>query len=189
MTMHSAKGLEFPVVFLAAMEQGLIPHERSLSKEDEVEEERRLCFVGMTRAREELYLTHARTREFRGQTLNAIPSMFLEELPRDGLERADHSTGASASDHWRSGSAAAEHGWHEAGVRPKPRPIKPADLGLTGSGPCPYVVGMLVKHQVYGDGRVIEVSGHGLLTRVKVRFRTAGERSFIADKVKLEIVK
>lgn len=188
MTMHSAKGLEFPVVFLAAMEQGLIPHERSLSKEDEVEEERRLAFVGMTRAREELYLSHARTREFRGQTLNAIASMFLDELPRDTLHRVDHSTGASAADHWRSGSAASEHGWHEAGVRPKPRPIQPADLGLTGSGPCPYAVGMKVRHQTYGDGRVIEVSGHGLLTRVKIRFRTAGERSFIADKVKLEIV-
>jgi len=188
MTMHSAKGLEFPVVFLAAMEQGLIPHERSLSKDDEVEEERRLAFVGMTRAREELYLTHARTREFRGSTLNAIPSMFLDELPRDMLDKVDHSTGSSAADHWRSGSEAAEHGWHEAGVRPKPRPIKPADLGLTGSGKCPYAVGMQVKHAVYGDGRVIEVTGHGLLTRVKVRFRTAGERAFIADKVKLEIV-
>ncbi len=190
MTMHSAKGLEFPVVFLAAMEQGLIPHERSLSRrdEDEIEEERRLAFVGMTRAREELYLTRARTREFRGQTLNAIPSMFLEELPRDMLDQVDHSTGATAADHWRSGSEAAEQGWHDAGVRSKPRPIQPADLGLTGSGHCPYAVGMKVKHENYGAGQVIEVSGHGLLTRVKVRFRTAGERSFIADKVKLEIL-
>ncbi len=188
MTMHSAKGLEFPVVFLAAMEHGLIPHERSLNRDDEVEEERRLAFVGMTRAREELYLTHARTREFRGQTLNAIPSMFLEELPRDTLEKIDHSTGATAADHYRGGSAAAEHGWHEAGVRPRPAPIKPADLGLSGAGKCPYAVGMHVRHAEYGEGQVIEVSGHGLLTRVRIRFRTRGERAFIADKVKLEIV-
>ena len=83
MTRHAAKGLEFPVVFVAALEQGILPHERSLAKDDQVEEERRLAFVGMTRAREVLYLTHSRLREFRGTTLYAIPSMFLDELPPD----------------------------------------------------------------------------------------------------------
>src|SRR5258708_34362216 len=81
MTMHAAKGLEFPVVFLAAVEQGLLPHERSLSKPVEVEEERRLAFVGMTRAKEELYLTHARMRVFCGMSLHAGPCMFLTDLP------------------------------------------------------------------------------------------------------------
>src|SRR5712692_8212787 len=89
MTLHSAKGLEFPVVYMAAVEQGLLPHERSLAKDSEVEEERRLAFVGMTRAKEELYLSHARLREYRGQTLYAVPSMFLEELPPEGTAAVD----------------------------------------------------------------------------------------------------
>src|SRR5262249_15123338 len=81
MTLHAAKGLEFPIVFMPAMEQGLLPHERSLEHEDELEEERRLAFVGMTRAKEELALSHARRREFRGRSFYAIESMFLNELP------------------------------------------------------------------------------------------------------------
>src|SRR5262249_1019390 len=83
MTLHAAKGLEFPVVYLMAVEQGLLPHQRGLEHDDDLEEERRLCFVGMTRAMRELYLTHARLREFRGQAMYAVPSMFLEELPAE----------------------------------------------------------------------------------------------------------
>ena len=101
MTLHAAKGLEFPVVYMLAVEQGLLPHERSLARKEELEEERRLAFVGMTRAKEELYLTHCRLREFRGQTLYAVPSMFLSELPDDGIAHVDLS--ASSRRH-RSGS-------------------------------------------------------------------------------------
>ena len=88
MTLHSAKGLEFPVVYVMAVEEGILPHERSLhdGKGEEKEEERRLLFVGMTRAMKELYLTHARLRDFRGQTLYAIPSGFLNELPEEVVE-------------------------------------------------------------------------------------------------------
>src|SRR5262249_51194972 len=90
MTLHAAKGRECPGGDMLAVEQGLLPHERSLAKEEDVEEERRLCFVGMTRAKEELCLCHARLREFRGQALYAVPSMFLDELPRDdGVESLD----------------------------------------------------------------------------------------------------
>src|SRR5262249_50150620 len=111
MTLHAAKGLEFPVVFMLAVEQGILPHERRLGKDaslgtvKEVEEERRLAFVGMTRAKEELYLCHARLREFRGQTLYAVPSMFLDELPPEGVEHsslaAQPMTGGAGADHWR----------------------------------------------------------------------------------------
>jgi DNA helicase II / ATP-dependent DNA helicase PcrA len=185
MTLHSAKGLEFPVVFMAAVEQGLLPHERSLSRTDEVEEERRLAFVGMTRAKEELYLCHSRLREFRGQTLYAVPSMFLDELPKDGVEEVDQSASAGgtsrAMDAWRSGGPAAAQGWADAGVTPRRRS---GDDG----GPT-YAEGMLVRHDKYGMGRVTEVSGHGALRKVKIRFASQGERTFIADKVKLEIVR
>lgn len=91
MTLHSSKGLEFPVVFVVALEDGLIPHERSKENPKQVEEERRLLFVGMTRAREELWLTWAKRREFRGRGGNTVPSAFLENLPReeiDGFEAA-----------------------------------------------------------------------------------------------------
>src|SRR5437588_7121735 len=94
MTLHAAKGLEFPVVYMLANEQGILPHERSLNRNEELEEERRLAFVGMTRAKEELYLSYCRMREFRGQTLYAIPSMFLEELPREGIKEVDLSSSA-----------------------------------------------------------------------------------------------
>jgi DNA helicase-2/ATP-dependent DNA helicase PcrA len=188
MTMHAAKGLEFPVVYMVAMEQGLIPHERSAGKVEEIEEERRLAFVGMTRAKEELYLCRARLREFRGNTFDTIASMFLDELPLDAIQSIDFSgAGQSALDHWRDGGPAARQGWTDAGVRPKPLPIPPraADSG-DGRG---FVEGMLVRHGSYGMGRIVEVSGQGALRRVKIRFATAGERTFIADKVTLEIVR
>ena len=187
MTLHSAKGLEFPVVYMAAVEQGLLPHERSLGHEDEVEEERRLAFVGMTRAKEELYLCHARMREFRGNTFSTVPSMFLHELPEDGFQALDLSGGSHAAiEYWRGGGAAAREGWTEAGLRPRPEPIPPQ--APEGDGARAFVAGMLVRHATYGNGRIVEVSGQGTLRRVKVRFATAGERTFIADKVKLEIM-
>src|SRR5205814_495326 len=119
MTLHAAKGLEFPVVYMVAMEQGILPHERSLSKDEDLEEERRLAFVGMTRAKEELYLCCTRLREFRGQTLYAVPSMFLDELPQERIEHLDLSAAAAgtrqAMDAWRTGSPAADQGWIDAG--------------------------------------------------------------------------
>ena len=86
MTLHSAKGLEFPVVMIVAVEDGLLPHERSRQDPAQLEEERRLLFVGITRACEELELSYARTREFRGMRRGAVPSLFLMELPRDEME-------------------------------------------------------------------------------------------------------
>src|SRR5262249_36333156 len=118
MTLHSAKGLEFPAVFIAACEHGILPHERSLHRPDELEEERRLAFVGMTRAKEELYLCHARVRDFRGPSVFAMGSAFLEELPADGVEHIDAGGAiggqSPAMTEWRSGPRAAEQGWADA---------------------------------------------------------------------------
>jgi DNA helicase-2/ATP-dependent DNA helicase PcrA len=188
MTLHAAKGLEFPVVYMVAVEQNILPHERSLrDSNDDVEEERRLAFVGMTRAKEELYLTHARVREFRGQAGYSVPSMFLEELPKDGVEAVDLSASAGGSlramDEWRSGSSAADEFWEAAGVRPKRRgEMAPAEP-VAG-----YAEGMLVRHETYGHGRVTEVSGYGAMRKIKVRFSGAGERTFLVQKAKLAIV-
>jgi DNA helicase-2/ATP-dependent DNA helicase PcrA len=191
MTTHAAKGLEFPVVYIAAVEQGILPHERSLGRDEEVEEERRLAFVGMTRAKEELYLSHARLRDFRGNTLYAVPSMFLDELPADAVARSDLSATAggtlAAIEHWRGGSAAAAQGWTDAGISSKPPPLPAINLN-TGAAQ-EYAEGMLVRHATYGPGRIVEMSGYGPMRRMKIRFQMAGERSFVADKVKLEIVR
>lgn len=185
MTLHASKGLEFPVVYLLALEQGILPHERSLAHNEEIEEERRLAFVGMTRAKEELVLCHARMREFRGQTVYAVPSMFLEELDGVGapwVERVDLSASAAgtakAIDAWRGGNPAADQGWIDAGVSPRAKQEKKGD----------YEEGMLVRHEQYGHGKVTEVSGYGALRKVKVRFSSAGERTFLVDKAKLVIV-
>jgi DNA helicase-2/ATP-dependent DNA helicase PcrA len=180
MTLHAAKGLEFPVVFMAAVEQGLLPHERSLAKTDELEEERRLAFVGMTRAKEELYLCHARLRAFRGSEMYAIPSPFLDELPTDDVQTIDLSARPEAMTKWRGGSDAAEQGWVDAGVRPetKREPRSKND----------YAEGMVVRHDKYGGGKVIDVSGDGPMRKIKVRFAAHGIVTFVAQMAKLKIV-
>jgi DNA helicase-2/ATP-dependent DNA helicase PcrA len=170
---------------MLAVEQGILPHERSLSREDEVEEERRLAFVGMTRAKEELYLCHVRYRDFRGQTLYAVPSMFLAELP-EGIEHIDQAarpyTASVAADYWRSGGKAAEAAWMDAGVTPRRESVPTPRDGE-------FVEGMLVQHEMYGVGRITELRGYGAMRKVKIRFQTVGEKTFIADKVKLVIVR
>jgi DNA helicase-2/ATP-dependent DNA helicase PcrA len=128
-------------------------------------------------------------RDFRGRTLYTVPSMFLEELPREAIQEIDE-VGHSrpAIEEWRGGGEAARPGWDEAGVRPKPEPapqVAPPNADTAGA----FAAGMHVRHATYGNGRIIEVSGQGMLRRVKIRFATAGERTFVADKVKLEILR
>lgn len=195
MTLHASKGLEFPVVYLLAVEEGLLPHERSLGKDEDVEEERRLCFVGMTRAMKELHLCHARMREFRGQLNYAIPSSFLGELPRDpSVEHVDLSmtrnTARGAADEWRAKVAPAARDWADTGTRPFLPPKKAGDLSPSIPDPpdTGLSVGALVQHEEYGLGQVTDVSGFGALRRVKVRFPGHGEKTFVADKVKMKVV-
>ena len=97
MTLHSSKGLEFPVVFLVAAEEGLLPHERSRDMPDQLEEERRLMFVGITRAQQELQISLARYRDFRGRRMMTIPSCFLMELPREEMELVNFGASESLS--------------------------------------------------------------------------------------------
>ncbi|HUR53465.1 MAG TPA: UvrD-helicase domain-containing protein [Gemmataceae bacterium] len=201
MTLHSSKGLEFPVVYVMAVEEGLLPHERSMGKDAEVEEERRLCFVGMTRAMKELNLCHARLREFRGQMNYAIPSSFLRELPTD-VEHIDISMSKnfarSAADEWRAKVGPAARDWADTGARPylppkKPTPVEGRRVGeIKPTIPDPpdtgYAVGMVVQHEEYGIGTITDVSGFGALRRVKIRFPSVGEKPFVADKVKLRVI-
>jgi DNA helicase-2/ATP-dependent DNA helicase PcrA len=192
MTLHAAKGLEFPVVYIIAMEQGILPGERSLTREEDVEEERRVAFVGITRAMKELYLTHSRMRDFRGQTLYAIPSMFLEELPDDvvQLDLGAHGGRSPAKDLWRGGNRSASAAWAELGHQP-PAPALPPPIpyGVTVHPAADgYERGQIVQHEQYGIGTVTDVSGYGALRKIKIRFAVGGEKTFIADKVKLKVV-
>ncbi|QEL18223.1 ATP-dependent helicase [Limnoglobus roseus] len=188
MTLHAAKGLEFPVVYLLATEQGLLPHERSLAKDEDVEEERRLFFVGMTRAMKELYLCHARLREFRGQAMYQVPSMFLDELPPDVVRQdisQDRNFARGAIDEWRQ-----KAGYGNPNFLPGPaeRPRKMEPTGASGD-PSEFFVGAVVQHDEYGIGQITDLSGFGALRRVKVRFPAAGEKTFVADKAKMKVVK
>jgi hypothetical protein len=123
--------------------------------------------------------------------MSAIASPFLNELPTEAIETLDLSHSSvnrfRAAEVWRSGSAAAEPGWIDAGVLTRSSaPGEPA-LAMPGNG-SRFVEGMLVRHDIYGPGRVTEVSGSGFLRKVKVRFSSHGERTFIAEKAKLEVV-
>ncbi len=193
MTLHASNGREVPVVYLRACEEGLLPHERSLGKDEDVEEERRLCFVGMTRAMKELHLSHARMREFRGQLNYAIPSSFLGELPRDSsVEHVDLSMtrnfARGAADEWRAKVAPAARDWADTGVRPFVPPKKAEETSISVPPDTGLSVGALVQHDEYGLGQVTDLSGFGALRRVKVRFPGHGEKTFVADKVKLKVV-
>jgi DNA helicase-2/ATP-dependent DNA helicase PcrA len=187
MTLHAAKGLEFPVVYLLAVEQGILPHERSIGDPPQLEEERRLAFVGMTRAEDELYLTHCRLREFRGQTLYAVPSMFLNELPEDGVEDVDLSASAGgtqrAMEAWRGATESASGGWYDTGFSRAPTTTKREETPPVAG----YAVGGLVMHATYGVGKITNVVGQGASRKLKIRF-SSGEKTFIADKAKLSIV-
>lgn len=194
MTLHAAKGLEFPVVYLMAVEQGILPHERSLNNDAEYEEERRLAFVGITRAEEEAYLSYARMREFRGQTIYTIPSDFLQELPEGDCEAIDLSSSGGnyrgAADSYREQTTPASEGWYDTGFAKtstagRSREAIKATVAM--DEPAGYAVGVLVHHDAYGVGRITDVSGHGALRKLKIRFST-GERSFLAAKAKLAVV-
>ena len=185
MTLHAVKGLEFPVVYVMAMEQGILPHELSQQEADGIEEERRLAFVGMTRAMEELYLTHATVREFRGQAMYTVPSCFLDELPDTGVERQQSQSEPTP---WPGGFS------DDAVQTASPRSRRPSRATparteeAASSAVGGYHPGAKVKHRTYGVGTVTRVTGVGRSARVRIRFARLGERTFILTKAPLELV-
>ncbi|MCF8563968.1 DNA helicase PcrA [Alicyclobacillus tolerans] len=148
MTLHSAKGLEFPVVFLPGLEEGIFPHSRSLGSDLEVEEERRLCYVGVTRARQKLYLTTCSTRMIFGRTQMGVPSRFLQEMPEEFLEPKDY---VEVSRMGSRGFAPAQMSRRTTG---NPESTG-ADLTVE------YSCGDKVEHRKWGVGTIIEVRGSG----------------------------
>jgi len=164
MTLHTAKGLEFPTVFLTGMEDGIFPHSRTLSEKDEVEEERRLAYVGLTRARKHLYISRAQYRSTWGAPNYNPPSRFLDEIPEDVIEwRNDSSTSVSPSLIKRSRTATA----------PPPRATGKKISAIE------LHVGERVSHDTFGLGTVVSVAGEGEKAEATIKFGQYGEKRLL----------
>src|SRR5688572_2859306 len=191
MTLHSAKGLEYDAVFLVGLEEGLMPHVRSLENEDAIEEERRLVYVGMTRARERLHLSWAQSRQVFGQRRTSLPSRFLEEIPRDRLEVSGEAA-RSQQPAWGRATTAGRPGatWGEArplrfGAAERPAAIvaPPASPDLHGIKP-----GAKVRHPMFGVGTVVRSEGSGDDLKLTVSFLGIGAKRLVARYAALEVL-
>ena len=169
MTLHSAKGLEFPVVLLVGLEQGLFPHRRALDEGD-VEEERRLCYVGMTRARERLFLTHAEVRRMHGAEQVAPPSQFLREIPEDCVVETRPRPNPQARSPFTMGFRSGYSSRAQPAASPFRTPVVEEDS--TGG----LKLGQRVQHKNFGEGTVLAFDGDGERLRIEVRFRNAGTK-------------
>ncbi|MBM4195805.1 MAG: DNA helicase II [Gammaproteobacteria bacterium] len=168
MTMHSAKGLEFPVVFLAGMEDGLFPHRRTLEDAEGLEEERRLCYVGATRAMSELYLTHAEQRRLHGVDSFAQPSRFIREIPAELVEELRPQIRVSRPVYQRQAPGHAGSGLQD--------PEQPVRLGQR------------VRHGKFGEGVVLNCEGNGAHARVQVNFENGGAKWLVMSYANLELM-
>ncbi len=163
MTLHAAKGLEFPVVFLMGMEEGVFPHSRSLMEEDEMEEERRLAYVGITRAEEELFLTNAQMRTLYGQTKMNPVSRFIKEIPADLLDDVMTEKKSAFSSFGRSTA--------KGPSRPAPRkPVSRPVQTTTGGESVAWQVGDKAQHKKWGTGTVVSVKGSGDSVELDIAF-------------------
>ena len=197
MTLHASKGLEFPVVYLVAVEEGLLPHERSRERADQLEEERRLMFVGITRTRERLQISMARNRDFRGLRKVTIPSSFLMELPRGEMTVEQSGGGASSYADPTYAEPVYEHREPAPAVVSIPglqlrTAAELANGGAASPAPSPdaFEHGMLVRHPEYGLGRIVALSGAGAGRRATVDFASAaGRKMFVLRQSPLRPVK
>jgi DNA helicase-2/ATP-dependent DNA helicase PcrA len=214
MTMHAAKGLEFPTVIITGLEEGLFPHTRVADKDEDLEEERRLCYVGMTRARKRLFLTSAARRRVFGEYRATEPSRFLDEVPSALLQRFDFvghggHGGAGRGSGYGSGAAGARGGykpWERdtgyrggggsggsggaAGTRPTPEsdpdPTYAYEDEDQSGNLTGYRLGMRVKHPQFGVGSVVAVEDYNEDVKVTVRFERVGTKRLLARFAKLE---
>ena len=172
MTLHSAKGLEFPMVFMVGVEQGLFPSRASMDSQEGIEEERRLCYVGITRAMKQLTICYAESRRLYGkETLNR-PSQFLREIPKQTIQE----------------------------VRVNSSEVRPttfsghATTGLSGGGQevefegVHFQVGQLVRHSTFGEGCILNCEGSGPRARIEVNFDLEGNKWLMAQYAKLELI-
>jgi DNA helicase-2/ATP-dependent DNA helicase PcrA len=179
MTVHSAKGLEFDAVFITGIEEGLFPHEQSMSDADGVEEERRLMYVAITRARKRLYLSFSQTRMLHGQTRYHVKSRFFDELPEGNLKWITPRSQGFGSGHAREYQQAWQRGSGLSGIvgagrvepRPPPLPVAPSTPGMQG-----LKVGQTVFHTKFGEGVIGVLEGRGADARAQVHFGRHGSK-------------
>jgi DNA helicase-2/ATP-dependent DNA helicase PcrA len=169
MTVHSAKGLEFDVVFISGLEEGLFPHEQSASERDGLEEERRLAYVAITRARHRLYLSHAQTRMLHGQTRYNIPSRFLEEIPQQLLK-------------WLTPRFSRQKAFTADFSRQTKTPFPRSSVRDVGG----FRIGQNVLHPKFGNGVIIDAEGQGTEARVQVNFGNQGVKWLALAVAKLQ---
>lgn len=163
MTLHSAKGLEFPLVFMCGMEDGLFPHQRSSEEPGRIQEERRLCYVGITRAREQLVLTCAERRRLYGKDHYPMPSIFIGEIPKEYVKDVRPKTTISNTSYMNSSA------------------MKQEDSGG-------FNIGQRVVHQKFGEGIVLNYEGQGSHARVEVNFSSAGSKWLVLSYANLQVI-
>jgi len=164
MTLHSAKGLEFPLVFMVGMEEGLFPHARSAEEEGRLQEERRLCYVGITRARDQLVLSYAEQRRLYGKEMYPMPSSFIGEIPAQFIEEIRPKTNYSANNF----SQQSNYSYAQ----------QSNDSGLS--------IGQRVMHQKFGEGFVLNYEGQGKSARVEVNFDQVGSKWLVLSYANLQ---
>jgi DNA helicase-2/ATP-dependent DNA helicase PcrA len=169
MTLHAAKGLEFPVVFMTGLEEGLFPHRMSLEEPGRLEEERRLCYVGITRAMRRLHLTYAESRRMHGQDSYNALSRFVREIPRALVEEVRV-----------GGSLGAERGGPFGASETAGGAFRDECEGV------PFRLGQTVRHRKFGDGVVLQIEGRGERARIQVSFEDAGARWLLLGQARLE---
>ncbi len=174
MTLHSAKGLEFRVVVLAGLEDGLLPHFNSGGSQDEIEEERRLLYVGMTRAKERLFLTSCRRRRIAGRYQNQEESPFILELPAGKLEVSE--------------SPELFYDQRTAGAYSYFGRQKPSEVEILEDSGGDLRRGRRVRHPTLGEGMVMTLDGDGDTAKITVFFDRAGKRKLVAKYANLELL-
>jgi len=174
MTLHSAKGLEFPLVFMAGMEEGLFPHSMSAEEPGRLEEERRLCYVGITRAMKKLYLTYAESRRLHGKETFNRSSRFVNEIPPEYIEEVR--LNASVRRPYSSGSAGGGSSLFSGGQSLASADVPSTDLRL----------GQMVQHAKFGTGMVTNFEGSGPKARVQVNFEEAGSKWLVVGFANLQ---
>jgi DNA helicase-2/ATP-dependent DNA helicase PcrA len=196
MTLHSAKGLEFPVVFLVGLEEGVFPHARSMQSDSEMEEERRLAYVGITRAKDELHLSFAARRTLFGSTQINQVSRFVREIPEELFRQAGRAgkrpgaigAGARVAGRWARDEYSQVSPWEEAqagaqaAARARPQEHSHASHAET------FKVGQKVKHAVFGQGIVLGTVGTGDEAQITVAFPKVGVKKLMAGFARLEKV-
>ncbi|HRN32519.1 MAG TPA: 3'-5' exonuclease, partial [Comamonas denitrificans] len=185
MTVHASKGLEFDAVFIVGLEEGLFPHENALSDKGGLEEERRLMYVAITRARQRLYLSHAQSRMLHGRTSFNLPSRFLDELPSACVK---HLSARGFGSFSPKKEAASAYSTRFSNTFNSENIIKSADTALNSKNTGSITKGQTVFHAKFGEGRVLAIEGVGDDARAQVNFPRHGSKWLALAIAKLTVV-